>query len=48
MPTLMAKDLKEFIRKKAKEAPFPMTSVKIIVATLEGNQPSTVTESEDK
>ena len=45
-PTMLAKDLKEFIRKKAKDASFPMTSVKAIVAALEGNLPST--QSEDK
>jgi hypothetical protein len=39
MPALQAKELKEFIRKKAKEEQFSMTRVKEIVAALEGSQP---------
>lgn len=39
VPSLPAKELKEFIRKKAKEASFPMTKAKEIVAALEGNRP---------
>ncbi len=45
-PTMPAKELKEFIRKKAKESSYPMTNVKEIVAAFEGNIPST--QSDDK
>lgn len=46
-PTLLAKELKEFIRKKAKDSPFPMTGVKELVSALQGNQPSTQIEDKD-
>jgi hypothetical protein len=45
-PSIPAKELKEFIRKKAKDAPLPMTKVKEIVAALEGNGLPTV-QNED-
>jgi len=45
-PSLPAKELKEFIRKKAKDAPLSMTKVKEIVAALEGNGLTTV-QNED-
>jgi hypothetical protein len=38
--SLPAKEMKEFIRKKAKEAPMPITKVKEIVTALEGKLPS--------
>jgi hypothetical protein len=47
-PSLPAKELKEFIRKKAKETPLSMTKVKEITAALEGTQPAVVSESDDK
>lgn len=43
-PSLPAKELKEFIRKKAKETPLPMTKVKEIVAGLEKNLPAAKSE----
>lgn len=42
VPSIPAKELKEFIRKKAKETPFPMTRVKEVVAALEGDKPPVV------
>jgi hypothetical protein len=47
-PSLPAKELKEFIRKKAKDTPFPMTKVKEIVAALETNMPSVKSEDNEK
>jgi hypothetical protein len=47
-PSLPAKELKEFIRKKAKETPLSMTKVKEITAALEGNQPAVVSEPDGK
>jgi hypothetical protein len=46
--SLAAKELKEFIRKKAKDAPIPITKVKEIVATLEGNEPSSPVENPEQ
>ena len=47
-PSLAAKELKEFIRKKAKDAPLSLTIVKEIVATLEGNQPVVTSAPDEK
>lgn len=47
-PSLPAKELKEFIRKKAKDAPLSMTKVKEILTALEANLPAAVKEEEDK
>jgi hypothetical protein len=46
-PSLPAKELKEFIRKKAKDVPFPMTKVKEIVAALEGNHSPSIQKEDD-
>ena len=47
-PSLPAKELKEFIRKKAKETPLSMTKVKEIAAALEGNSPSVQVEDNEQ
>jgi hypothetical protein len=47
VPALPAKELKEFIRKKAKEAPLSMVKVKEIVDALQGNEPAVVSEPEN-
>lgn len=47
-PSLPAKELKEFIRKQAKDGAFPMTKVKEIVAALEKNLPAAKSESVEK
>jgi len=48
IPSLPAKELKEFIRKKAKDTPFSMTKVKEVVSALEGNLPSVEIEDKEK
>lgn len=45
-PSLPAKELKEFLRKKAKDAPLSMTKVKEIITALETNLPATVKEED--
>ena len=47
-PSLPAKELKEFIRKTAKDNQFPMTKVKEIVAALEESQPPAKIENHEK
>lgn len=47
-PALPAKELKEYLRKKAKESPLSMVKVKEITAELDTGQPEAKAEEEDK
>jgi hypothetical protein len=47
-PSLPAKELKEFLRKKAKEAPLSMTKVKEITTGLETGMPAMKTVEDEK